>query len=91
MALLLAGVIVGHSRWAITGDKSKGIYNLHIKNASLSDDGEYQCQVGQSGQRIKAIRTSAHLTVLCEYHNNKYLQMNVSISENVSFKTKRII
>ncbi|XP_011493935.1 PREDICTED: nephrin-like [Ceratosolen solmsi marchali] len=57
------GNIVGHPRWRIVGEQSMGIYNLNIRNASLSDDGQYQCQVGPNG-RIKPIRTNAKLTVL---------------------------
>ncbi|OXU27525.1 hypothetical protein TSAR_002283 [Trichomalopsis sarcophagae] len=65
------GEVVGHSRWRIVGEQSLGIYNLNIRNASLSDDGDYQCQVGPYG-RIKAIRTKAKLTVLCKY---KHIQL----------------
>ncbi|KAL7293750.1 hypothetical protein TKK_0012816 [Trichogramma kaykai] len=64
--ILANGDIVGHPRWRIEGEQSMGVYNLHIRNASLSDDGEYQCQVGPNG-RIKPIRTNAKLTVLCKY------------------------
>ena len=58
--------MVGNPRWRTEGEQSLGIYNLKIRNASLSDDGEYQCQVGPNGG-VKPIRTNARLTVLCKY------------------------
>ncbi|XP_015186948.1 PREDICTED: nephrin isoform X3 [Polistes dominula] len=57
------GEIVGHPRLRLIGDQNKGFYNLKIINASLTDDGEYQCQVGPY-LRIKPIRANAHLTVI---------------------------
>ncbi|XP_066587701.1 nephrin-like [Prorops nasuta] len=57
------GEIVGHPRLKLIGDQRAGIYNLRIHNASLTDDGEYQCQVGPY-MGIKAIRANAHLTVI---------------------------
>lgn len=60
------GDVTGHPRWRSVGaEQSYGIHNLVIRNASLSDDGEYQCQVGPK-DKVKAIRTSAWLTVICE-------------------------
>ncbi|XP_076375305.1 sticks and stones isoform X2 [Megalopta genalis] len=57
-----SGEIVGHPRLELIGDRN-GIYNLKITNASLTDDGEYQCQVGPY-LRIKPIRANAHLSVI---------------------------
>lgn len=57
---------MGHPRLRLIGDQSTGVYNLQITQASLTDDGEYQCQVGPY-LRIKSIRANAHLTVICEY------------------------
>lgn len=57
---------MGHPRLRLIGDQNAGIYNLKITDASLTDDGEYQCQVGPY-LRIKAIRANAHLIVICEY------------------------
>lgn len=59
------GEIVGHPRLRLIGDQSNGIFNLRITDASLTDDGEYECQVGRY-LRIKPIRASAHLIVTCE-------------------------
>ncbi|XP_050465209.1 nephrin-like isoform X4 [Cataglyphis hispanica] len=56
------GEIVGHPRLKLIGDQSAGIFNLRITDASLTDDGEYECQVGRY-LRIKPIRASAHLIV----------------------------
>ncbi|KAJ8679130.1 hypothetical protein QAD02_014917 [Eretmocerus hayati] len=61
-----SGEIVGNPRWRMEGDAAYGIFNLHISNASLSDDGLFECQVGPNG-KIKPIRSNAKLTVLCEY------------------------
>ncbi|XP_071449911.1 nephrin-like isoform X1 [Hetaerina americana] len=44
-------------------DKSSGIYNLRITNASMVDDGEFQCQVGPYHAN-KLIRANAWLTVI---------------------------
>lgn len=63
--MVLGGEIVGHQRLKLVGDPNYGVYNLTIMNASLTDDGEYQCQVGPF-MRIKAIRANAHLVVICE-------------------------
>ncbi|XP_076647581.1 sticks and stones isoform X1 [Halictus rubicundus] len=57
-----SGEIVGHPRLRLIGDQN-AIYNLKIANASLTDDGEYQCQVGPY-LRIKPIRANAHLSVI---------------------------
>lgn len=59
------GEIVGHPRLKLIGDQGSGIFNLRITDASLTDDGEYECQVGRY-LRIKPIRASAHLIVTCE-------------------------
>ncbi|KAI4502603.1 hypothetical protein M0802_002515 [Mischocyttarus mexicanus] len=58
------GDIVGHPRLRLIGEQDKGFYNLKITDASLTDDGEYQCQVGPY-LRIKPIRANAHLIVIC--------------------------
>lgn len=60
------GSIVGYPRLKLEGDQNAGVYNLTIKDASLTDDGEYQCQVGPYG-KIRAIRANAHLVVICKY------------------------
>lgn len=61
------GEIVGHPRLRLIGDQNSGIYNLRITDASLTDDGEYQCQVGPY-LRTKPIRANAHLIVICKSH-----------------------
>ncbi|XP_053999054.1 nephrin [Hylaeus anthracinus] len=58
-----SGDIVGHPRLKLIGDQNAGIYNLKITDASLTDDGEYQCQVGPH-LRSKPIRANAHLIVI---------------------------
>lgn len=60
------GEIVGHPRLHLIGDQKAAVYDLRISNASLNDDGEYQCQVGPLGG-IRPIRANAHLVVICEF------------------------
>lgn len=64
------GEIVGHPRFRLVGDQNAGVYNLRITDASLTDDGEYQCQVGPYLRTVKAIRANAHLSVICELYVN---------------------
>lgn len=59
--------IEGFPRYSQIGDRSHGIVNLRITNASLEDDAEYQCQVGPA-QNSGPIRTGANLTVICKYY-----------------------
>lgn len=60
--------IPGYPRYSMIGDRSYGIFNLRIQNASLEDDAEFQCQVGPA-KNSDPIRTTANLTVICEYRN----------------------
>lgn len=55
------------------GDRTQGVYNLRISNASLEDDAEYQCQVGPA-KFNSAIRANAKLIVICEYYLTFQLQ-----------------
>ncbi|XP_076332290.1 nephrin-like isoform X2 [Tachypleus tridentatus] len=55
--------IPGYVRYSMAGNPDEGVHNLHIKNARLEDDGEYQCQVGPTPDN-HAIRANARLTVL---------------------------
>lgn len=55
------------------GDRSYGIFNLRIQNASLEDDAEFQCQVGPA-KNSDPIRTAANLTVICKYPINVHLE-----------------
>ncbi|XP_046619486.1 nephrin isoform X3 [Neodiprion virginianus] len=62
--ILPDGQIVGYPRFRMVGDQNAGVYNLRITDASLTDDGEYQCQVGPFMRTVKAIRANAHLNVI---------------------------
>lgn len=57
--------IPGYPRYTMVGDRTYGVFNLRIVNASLDDDAEYQCQVGP-GPGSEPIRTKTTLTVICE-------------------------
>lgn len=61
-----SAVIPGFPRYSVLGDRTQGVYNLKISNASLDDDAEYQCQVGPA-KLNSAIRANAKLTVICKY------------------------
>nr|QRF78289.1 nephrin [Terebratalia transversa] len=57
--------IVGMARYSVTGSVNRGENNLMIRNAELSDDAEYQCQVGPVGGDIStALVADAYLSVL---------------------------
>ncbi|XP_065200596.1 nephrin-like isoform X2 [Planococcus citri] len=57
--------LVGFPRYMMVGDKDNGVYNLRIRNVSLDDDAEFQCQVGPLRNPTHApIRRIANLTVL---------------------------
>ncbi|KAK2589056.1 hypothetical protein KPH14_001893 [Odynerus spinipes] len=81
------GEIVGHPRLRLIGDQNAGIYNLKITDASLTDDGEYQCQVGPY-LRIKPIRANAHLIVICKYTPDESLNgffLRLTVPRFISF------
>ena len=58
--------IPGIPRYSVLGSDNSGQFGLQISNVSLSDDADYECQVGPASYN-KPIRASAHLHVLCEY------------------------
>ncbi|XP_023299078.2 nephrin isoform X1 [Lucilia cuprina] len=62
-ALGFSAVIHGFPRYSVLVDAVNGIYNLQIKNASLEDDAEYQCQVGPAAGN-PAIRANAKLSIV---------------------------
>uniref|UniRef100_A0A8D9ETC5 Nephrin n=1 Tax=Cacopsylla melanoneura TaxID=428564 RepID=A0A8D9ETC5_9HEMI len=62
-ALGFQAIIPGFPSYTRVGDTSHGVYNLRIRNVSLTDDAEFQCQVGPA-QYHKPIRANARLTVI---------------------------
>lgn len=62
-ALGFSAVIPGFPRYSVLVDKAHGTYNLQIKNATLEDDAEYQCQVGPAAGN-PAIRANAKLSIV---------------------------
>lgn len=62
-ALGFSAVIHGFPRYSVLVDSTNGVYNLQIKNASLEDDAEYQCQVGPTTGH-PAIRANAKLSIV---------------------------
>lgn len=65
-------MIPGYPRYSVLGDRTQGVYNLKISNASLDDDAEYQCQVGPA-KLNSAIRANAKLTVICKYTEPNFI------------------
>lgn len=43
---------------------ASGEYNLEITNADLTDEGDYQCQIGQAEESAGQLSKKVHLTVL---------------------------
>lgn len=78
-ALGFSAVIPGYPRYSVLGDRKQGVYNLRISNASITDDADYQCQVGPA-RLNSAIRATAKLTVICEY-------LSLSISLEIHLKS----
>lgn len=62
-ALGFSAVIPGFPRYSVLVDAPHGTYNLQIKNATLEDDAEYQCQVGPAAGN-PAIRANAKLSIV---------------------------
>jgi len=51
-------------------DPGNGVYNLLVRNVTITDDALYQCQVSPGpATGSKPIRSSATLSVLSEYHH----------------------
>lgn len=50
----------------MSGNAMRGEHHLLISNATVDDDGDYQCQVAPA-KNSKAIWANAKLTVLCKY------------------------
>ena len=40
----------GFPRYSVLGTDESGVFNLQILNATLEDEAEYECQVGQSSR-----------------------------------------
>ena len=53
-------------RYKVIGTNESGIWDLEIKNVSLQDDADYECQVGPANYN-RPIRHRAHLHVLCKH------------------------
>ncbi|XP_064103262.1 nephrin-like isoform X2 [Macrobrachium nipponense] len=55
--------VPGYPRYAYSGDPSRGEHHLLINGVTLTEDGEYQCQVGPT-DASPAIWAAANVTVL---------------------------
>lgn len=54
--------IPGYARYSMLGDESAGEFGLMISDVRLTDDAEFQCQVGPKNGE-PSLQASAHLTV----------------------------
>ncbi|XP_025196659.1 nephrin-like [Melanaphis sacchari] len=65
LALGYAAEIPGHPRHSMVIDAGNGVYNLLVRNVTITDDALYQCQVSPGpAAGSKPIRSSATLSVL---------------------------
>lgn len=63
-----AAEIPGHPRHSMVIDSGSGVYNLLVRNVTITDDALYECQVSPGPVAgSKGIRSTARLTVLSEY------------------------
>lgn len=62
--------VPGYPRYQYTGDPEVGEHNLVIKGVTLTEDGEYQCQVGPTNDN-PPIWAAANVTVLREYRGRE--------------------
>ncbi|XP_050061787.1 nephrin-like isoform X2 [Aphis gossypii] len=64
LALGYAAEIPGHPRHSMVIDAGNGVYNLLVRNVTITDDALYQCQVSPGpAAGSKPIRSSATLSV----------------------------
>uniref|UniRef100_A0A6A7FZQ2 Irregular chiasm C-roughest protein-like n=2 Tax=Hirondellea gigas TaxID=1518452 RepID=A0A6A7FZQ2_9CRUS len=61
----------GFDRYDMTGSNEDGEYSLSIRMVLVSDDAEYQCQVGSIGEHPILLSHKAKLTVLVAPKNNE--------------------
>ncbi|XP_026818055.1 nephrin-like [Rhopalosiphum maidis] len=65
LALGYAAEIPGHPRHSMVIDAGNGVYNLLVRNVTITDDALYQCQVSPGpAAGSKPIRSSATLSVM---------------------------
>lgn len=58
-------LVPGYPRYYYEGDPTRGEHHLLITGVTLTEDGEYQCQVGPTAVS-PPIWTAANVTVICE-------------------------
>ncbi|KAK2844421.1 hypothetical protein Q5P01_011080 [Channa striata] len=54
----------GFPRYSMIGNANRGQYHLQIENATLEDDGFYECQAGQSESSAAIVSNTAWFNVL---------------------------
>ncbi|KAJ3641993.1 hypothetical protein Zmor_028460 [Zophobas morio] len=83
-----SSVIPGLPRHSVIVDRRHGIFNLRVRNASIEDDAEYECQVGPARPH-KAIRARARLNVISPPSSVEILDhrhfSKIEIKENEEF------
>uniref|UniRef100_H0WPD2 Nephrin n=2 Tax=Otolemur garnettii TaxID=30611 RepID=H0WPD2_OTOGA len=56
--------IPGFPRYQLAGDPARGEFHLHIEACDLSDDAEYECQVGRSEMGPELVSPRVTLSIL---------------------------
>nr|XP_045220395.1 nephrin-like [Macaca fascicularis] len=56
--------IPGFPRYRLEGDPARGEFHLHVEACDLSDDAEYECQVGHSKMGPKLVSPRVILSIL---------------------------
>ncbi|XP_008573896.1 PREDICTED: nephrin [Galeopterus variegatus] len=56
--------IPGFPRYRLEGDPARGEFHLHIEACELSDDAEYECQVGRSEMGPELVSPRVFLSIL---------------------------
>lgn len=75
--------INGLPRYRFLKEEERGIFNLFIRNVSLEDDAEFQCQVGPAVSPIihKPLRSAANLTVICKYIETVFVIISTQLND----------
>ncbi|KAJ8677907.1 hypothetical protein QAD02_013694 [Eretmocerus hayati] len=89
------GAVLGNPRWTIVRIFDHGVSHLNIENVTMTDLGDYECQVGPK-PGVQPIRAKARLSVVGTYHtanntlpvvsysNSEYVEMGGNYAHNVT-------
>ncbi|KAJ8688009.1 hypothetical protein QAD02_023804 [Eretmocerus hayati] len=89
-----SGAVLGNPRWTIVRIFDHGVSHLNIENVTMTDLGDYECQVGPK-PGVRPIRAKARLSVVgtydtanntlpvVSYSNSEYVEMGGNYVHNV--------